>query len=59
MDLKDYWGWFGHSFNRIYCEFIIENMFYRKDSKFKSYHLEQQDNKAVEIFINHNSKFIS
>ncbi len=24
-------------FNRIFCEFTLENTFYRKDSKFQSY----------------------
>ena len=26
-----------NTFKRIFCEFMLENVFYRKDSKFESY----------------------
>ena len=37
IDAKDRWGWYGHTFERIFCEFVLENTFYRKESKFTSY----------------------
>ncbi len=33
----------GNSFQRIFCEFMLENMFYRKDSKCISYKPERGD----------------
>ena len=46
MEIKDHYNFYSNSFQRIFCEFMLENIFYRKDSKFKSHTLEQ-DNKEV------------
>ena len=32
-----------NSFQRIFCEFMLENIFYRKDSMYKSYKPEKGD----------------
>ena len=36
IDKKLKYG-YGNSFKRIFCEFMLENIFYRKDSKIESY----------------------
>ena len=37
MEIKDHYGFYSNAFQRIFCEFMLENIFYRKDSKFISY----------------------
>ena len=44
MDRRGIFGSnYGNTFERIFCEFSIGNMFYRKDSKFKSYRTVRGD----------------
>ena len=41
MDNDEYWT--KNSFKRIFCEFMLENIFYRKDSNCISYYPEYGD----------------
>ena len=43
IDAPYIWYMDGISFKRIFCEFMLENIFYRKDSKFISYKTEGGD----------------
>ncbi len=39
VDFMDNKNWLtANTFKRIFCEFMLENIFYRKDSKFESYY---------------------
>ena len=40
----------GNSFKRIFCEFMLENIFYRKDSKIESYDKIESENIPVYSF---------